>query len=75
MSFIKVWCEYDINGDFGGDNNEAVFSVIYGADVEELLTKRYSYLWEEVKDGDSDETSLLEAGLMGWEYITLEELK
>lgn len=75
MNFINVWCEYDINGYLGGNNNEAVFSVAYGADVEGLLTERYAYLWEEVKDGDDDETSLLEAGLMGWDYITLEELK
>lgn len=26
---IKVWCEYDISGSFGGNNNEEVFQVVF----------------------------------------------
>ena len=28
-AMIRVWCEYDINGRFGGNNNEEVFQAVF----------------------------------------------
>ena len=71
MDFIKVWCEFDISGEFGGNNNEEVFIVAEGVDVKEALIKRYGYLVEECELESIDE---LLTELMGWEYITVEQL-
>lgn len=38
MKYIKVWCEYDIGGNFGGNNNEEVFCIMNDTlDIEELV--------------------------------------
>lgn len=72
MSFIKVWCEYDIGGSFGC-NNEDVYEIddnLTGIKIEELLINKFSDLAKETKC----ETNLLEEGLMGWDYISIEQL-
>jgi len=67
--FISVWCEYDINGDFGGNNNQDVFSVskeLTQSQVEDLVLERLK-----VQTG-LDEEEL--EGLYGWEYLAIKEL-
>lgn len=67
--FIKVWCEYDFSGNFGGDNNEEVFAVIDGTSAEEIesmvLSKLSNFTGVEEEELD---------GLFGWEYIEIEDL-
>lgn len=77
-SYISVWSEYDINGQFGGDNEQEIFLVddeLTNSEVEALLNKKYSDLWEDVKEEDDPEdASLFTLGLMGWERTSVEEL-
>lgn len=58
MQYIRVWCEYDINGYFGGDNDEEIFMIngttcanedIYSKVLVELM--RRTNLSEEELDG------------------------
>ncbi len=73
MNYIKVWCEYDISGDFGGNNNEDIFSVsdsLSSQDIDQILTERFA----DLADDTEGEGSLLDEGLMGWEYINIIEL-
>lgn len=67
--FIKVWCEYDFSGNFGGNNNEEVFAVIDGTLDEEIeymvLSKLSNFTGVEEEELD---------GLFGWEYIEIEDL-
>lgn len=73
MSYIKVWCEYDISGSFGGNNNEEVFAVpdsYTSEDIDKLLTEKYASYSETC---DCDE-SLLADDLMGWSFISIESL-
>ena len=67
--FIKVWCEYDFSGNFGGGNNEEVFAVIDGTSAEEIESMVLSKLsnFTGVEEGELD-------GLFGWEYIEIEDL-
>jgi len=71
MQYIKVWCEFDIGGEFGGNNNEEVFIVPDGVNVKEALTKRYGYLVDECELESMDE---LVDDLMGYQYITISEV-
>jgi hypothetical protein len=73
--FIKVWCEYDIGGDFGGNNNEDVFEVDDGltaAQINQLVEEKFSDLFEDIKEEDDE--SFLNTGLLGWETITINKL-
>lgn len=73
--FIKVWCEYDICGSFGGNNNEEVYEVnddLSEEDVDALVEKAFAYLFEEVKE-EGDE-SFLSTGLLNWEVININKL-
>lgn len=63
MKYIKIWCEYDFGGSFGGDNNEDVFIINDEfCDIDEIvlakLSERTNLLPEQLED------------LYGWEYIT-----
>lgn len=68
-TMIKVWCEYDINGSFGGNNNEEVFQVIFPSDIEpdaydmhiSLMVEKYI---KDVTDLDDDDLD----GLFDWSY-------
>jgi len=71
MNFIKVWCEFDIGGNFGGNNNEEVFIVPEGVDIREALIERYGYLVEDCELEGIDE---LFDDLMDYEYITVSEV-
>ena len=71
MNFIKVWCEFDISGEFGDNNYEEVFIVTEGLDVKEALIKRYGYLVDECELDSIDE---LFDDLMDYEYITVSEV-
>ena len=73
MNYIKVWCEYDISGQFGGNNDEDVFAVpdtCSSEEIDEMLTKKFASYSEECDCG----VSLLADGLMGWEFITVKIL-
>ena len=74
MSFIKVWCEYDISGSFGGSNNEEVFFIPddFEGDVEELLQAKYGYLESELELEDGE--TLFDSGLFDWSYIDVASL-
>ena len=74
-ALIKIWCEYDISGSFGGNNDEDVCCVTFPADmhvgeydmhiskvVEEYIIKRTGL--------DADELD----GLFDWSYISPVEL-
>lgn len=64
MNYIKVWCEYDISGDFGGNNNEDIFVVsdsLSSQDIDQILTGRFA----DLADDTECEGSLLDEGLMG----------
>ena len=69
MRYIKVWCEYDFGGKFGGNNNEEVFSVSDRCSLE-IVENNVVKMLQGIT-GLSDED--LE-GLYDWEYIELEEL-
>lgn len=67
--FIKVWCEYDFSGNFGGDNNEEVFAVIDGTPEDVIESVVLSKL--------SNFTGVVEEeleGLFDWEYIEIKDL-
>ena len=62
---IKVWCEYNIGGSFGGNNDEAVFVVPDGTEqdaidkfVTDYVVQKTGTPVEELED------------LYDWEYIT-----
>ena len=64
MKLVSVWCEYDINGDFGGDSNEAVFyveEILTTKEVESLIEKNLSSITN--LDGEDLED------LWDWDYI------
>lgn len=67
VSYIKVWCEYDFNGNFGGNNNEEVFIVPSTMDIETKilneLMSRTLLAEDELED------------LWDWEFIEVKELK
>jgi len=66
MNYIKVWCEYDFGGSFGGNNNEGVFiAPLEDIEVKVLeMLKKCTGLSEEDLDG-----------LWDWEFIEVGELK
>lgn len=69
FNYIKIWCEYDISGDFGGNNNETCMIVSNEIATEDVDLKVAEYL-SECTGFSIDELE----GLFGWEYILVEEL-
>ena len=67
MNYIKVWCEYDFNGSFGGYNNESVFIVEEGGNIEKLVLRML------MKNTCLTEDEL--EGFYDWDFIEVEELK
>lgn len=69
INYIKVWCEYDINGSFGGNNNEDIFTVSESVlDIEKVVLQyimNCTGLSEEDLEGE---------WMYGWEFIEVEEL-
>jgi hypothetical protein len=66
MRYIKVWCEYDFSGNFGGNNNEDVFEVNMDDDIDKLVLNfliKATGLEEEVLED-----------LYGWTYINISQL-
>lgn len=68
--FIKVWCEYDIGGMFGGNNNEDIFEVNDDLTKEQIEELVVNYVTSST--GESEEE--LE-GLYDWESVDIAELK
>ena len=67
MSYIKVWCEYDFGGSFGGNNNEGVFEVPDSCeDIESLVLQKLT-------EATSLDTEDLD-DLYNWEFITIKTL-
>lgn len=64
--YIRVWCEYDISGQFGGNNNEEVFRVSDGEDVNKLLSE-----WSIKMFGEN----LIDCGVMSWSVVEINNLK
>lgn len=66
-NFIKVWCEYDINGSFGGNCSEEVFAIIGDVDIDQCV---FDYV--------SNATGLSEEdlnGLYDWEWVTVSKFE
>ena len=70
MEFIKVWCEYDFGGQFGGNNNQGVFSIPEHLSTSEVDTLVRNYLISATGVGDED----LDEDLYGWEDISVSYL-
>ncbi len=66
MSYIKVWCEYDFSGNFGGNNNEDIFKVNMDDNIDKLVL---NFL---IKATGLDEEDLED--LYGWNYINISQL-
>lgn len=67
--FINVWCEYDINGSFGGDNNEDIFEVddtLTPSEVEALVLSKLKSITGLGEEDLED--------LYSWEFITIKKL-
>lgn len=64
--YIKVWCEYDFSGNFGGNNNEEVFEVPYEYNQDKVDKVVVQYLSTQT---GLDEEELED--LYGWEYIQI----
>lgn len=69
MDYIRVWCEYDFGGEFGGNNNEAVFTVSSDTPVAEIDR----IVEERLKSITCLSAEDLE-GLYDWAYIEVEVL-
>lgn len=67
--FIKVWCEYNFSGAFGGNNDEDVFEIPDNHDVE-VVTESVISLLSKRTGLDVDELD----GLFDWEYLEIESL-
>lgn len=69
FNYIKIWCEHDISGDFGGNNNETCMIVSNEIATEDVDLKVAEHLSERT-NCSIDELE----GLFDWEYILVEEL-
>jgi len=69
MKYISVWCEYDISGPFGGNNNEDIFIVDESLSDDEIESKIAEHLskvtGESIEDIDD---------LYSWNTISVEKL-
>lgn len=67
---VKVWCEYDISGSFGGNNNEEVFQVVFPTDITpDAYDMHISLMVEKYVKDVTDLHSLELEGLFDWSYI------
>ena len=64
MKYIKVRCEYDFGGSFGGNNNEEICAVADNTTDEEVEDFVMKYLMG--NSGFEDKEDL--KGMYGWEY-------
>ncbi|ASU00757.1 hypothetical protein FDI46_gp221 [Aeromonas phage AS-gz] len=72
---VKVWCEYDINGSFGGNNNEEVCRIMFPSDMppDDYSAHISIMVMKHMKEQTGlDEDDL--DGLIGWDYFTPLEL-
>lgn len=58
---VHVWCEYNISGSFGGNNNEEVVNVEDNLTENQINERLVSYL---MKNSGCSEEEL--EGLWGW---------
>lgn len=64
MKYIKVRCEYDFGGGFGGNNNEEICAVADNTTDEEVEDLVMKHLME--NSGFEDKEDL--KGTYSWEY-------
>lgn len=69
MEHIKVWCEYDFSGGFGGNNNEEIFEVSTSLD-EDVEKAVVSYLMKATGLDDPDDLE----DLYGWGWYEVKTL-
>ncbi len=69
MKFISVWCEYDFNGAFGGNNNEEAFIVDESLSDDEIEAKVVTEL-----AGRTGETVEDLEGLFDWKVVEIATL-
>ena len=72
---IKVYCEYDIGGQFGSNNNEEIFEVSDDLSANEIEVLVINLIGERVGFDDA----VLEGDepipdFFGWEYVNVEKL-
>jgi len=72
-SYIKIWCEYDICGPFGGNNNEQVLVVDH--DEHNVDRKSITEIVEkyviDMSGCSKDEID----GLWTWNFISIMEIQ
>ncbi len=61
--YIKLWCEYDISGTFGGNNNEEILAIPedFTGSVPDLLREHVNNRCPYLEEDDE--------GLWDYEYI------
>lgn len=69
MAHIKVWCEYDFGGSFGGNNDEDIFEIPSGLSVHQVRQLIVAHL----KQAAGVEEDDLE-GLYDWEHVSIKKL-
>ncbi|CAM0019492.1 hypothetical protein VPHD484_0378 [Vibrio phage D484] len=70
MKYISIWCEYDISGPFGGNNNEDIFTVDESLSDDEIESKVAAYIADTTGETLEDVDDLF-----GWNAISVTELK
>ncbi|AUR86049.1 hypothetical protein NVP1081O_314 [Vibrio phage 1.081.O._10N.286.52.C2] len=70
LKYIQVWCEYDFGGQFGGNNNEEVYSVAADATSDEIEQMVISSLLKDTGIDDADELD----ELYGWSEAVVANL-
>ncbi len=66
-----------MNGQFGGNSNEEVFAVpdsMPEEEIKDIVLKELDWIWNDVKEEDEEAADIIEAGLAGWGYITIQNL-
>lgn len=73
ISYIKIWCEYDICGSFGGNNNEHVLVVDHDEHIvdREAITEIIEKYVIDMSGCSKDEID----GLWTWDFISIMEIK
>jgi hypothetical protein len=74
MKYIKVWCECNINGSFGGDRNEDVFLVSDDCseeDIDNKILDKFSWLVQELEYEGYEEVNLIKDGILAWGYLVV----
>lgn len=69
MNYIKIWCEYDFDGDFGGCNNAGCYKIHDDWSTEDIDKKVLNMLTSRTRLSEEE----LE-GLYDWKWVSIKEL-